>query len=249
MREFPKETPMQHNSTKATQALIHNLIAIAQANSSEHAHDKAIYTLWDIFGDYFMTLIAKNSSLANSDFTLNGCSPKERKANLAGDAYMAFCKIVQDFDPNKNVPFEAYFANKIRWHIADEKRNNAKHTKREKCTDFSLESNSCSNENSYEELDMFNTLRSIQSDDDFEEDCYRRDGITAIQQILKNAPKLQKYFNITQEICNDHDSYSDAEAARRLGCTRANIGQLRKKLIQLLIENGLAHDCHMLMAA
>jgi Tfp pilus assembly protein PilV len=123
---------MQHNTTKATASQINNLIAIAQATPSEYAHDKAMYTLWDIFGDYVMALVAKNSFLTSSDFSLNGCSPKERKANLAGDAYMVFCKAVQDFDPSMNVPFEAFFANKIRWHVADEKRKNAKRDKVEK---------------------------------------------------------------------------------------------------------------------
>ena len=62
---------MQHNNTKATAAQINNLIAIAQAAPSEYAHDKAMYTLWDIFGDYVMALVAKNSFQICSDFSLH----------------------------------------------------------------------------------------------------------------------------------------------------------------------------------
>lgn len=236
---------MQHNNTKATAAQINNLIAIAQAAPSEYAHDKAMYTLWDIFGDYVMALVAKNSFLINSDFSLNGCSPKDRKANLAGDAYMVFCKAVQDFDPTLKVPFEAFFAQKISWHMADEKRKNAKRGDREK-VESRLKKNDDEADSIIDNGDMnpFTGERNV-----LESDYEQCEIIDIIRHRLANSPKMLKAFDTMYEVSRNCDKYTDVEVAEALHCTRANTGKIKKNIRKFLIDNGLENECRLLMAA
>lgn len=236
---------MQHNTTKATASQINNLIAIAQATPSEYAHDKAMYTLWDIFGDYVMALVAKNSFLTSSDFSLNGCSPKERKANLAGDAYMVFCKAVQDFDPSMNVPFEAFFANKIRWHVADEKRKNAKRDKVEK-VESKLKKN---DDDDYSSLENEDTNPFTEERNELESDYEQSEIIDIIRHCLANSPKMLKAFDTMYEVSRNCDKYTDVEVAQALHCTRANTGKIKKNICKFLIDCGLEDECRLLMAA
>lgn len=236
---------MQHNTTKATASQINNLIAIAQAAPSEYAHDKAMYTLWDIFGDYVMALVAKNSFLTSSDFSLNGCSPKERKANLAGDAYMVFCKAVQDFDPSMNVPFEAFFANKIRWHVADEKRKNAKRDKVEK-VESKLKKN---DDDDYSCIENEDTNPFTEERNELESDYEQSEIIDIIRHCLANSPKMLKAFDTMYEVSRNCDKYTDVEVAQALHCTRANTGKIKKNICKFLIDCGLEDECRLLMAA
>jgi len=236
---------MQHNNTKATASQINNLIAIVQAAPSEYAHDKAMYTLWDIFGDYVMALVAKNSFLISSDFSLNGCSPKERKANLAGDAYIVFCKAVQEFDPTLKVPFEAYFAKKIRWFVADEKRKNAKLDKQEK-VESKLKKNDDEAGSIFDNNDTnpFTGLRNV-----LECDYEQTEIIDIIRHYLANNPKMLKAFDTMYEVSCDCDKYTDVEVAEAMHCTRANTGKIKKNIRKFLIDNGLENECRLLMAA
>ena len=236
---------MQHNTTKATASQINNLIAIAQAAPSEYAHDKAMYTLWDIFGDYVMALVAKNSFLTSSDFSLNGCSPKERKANLAGDAYMVFCKAVQDFDPSMNVPFEAFFANKIRWHVADEKRENAKRNKHEKLDRYAKNSD----DEVFSRIDNNDTNIFTEERNVLESDYEQSEIIDIIRLRLANSPKMLKAFDTMYEVSRNCDKYTDVEVAQALHCTRANTGKIKKNICKFLIDCGLEDECRQLMAA
>ena len=141
---------IQTTTTKKIQATtteINNLIAIVQTAPSAKAYERAIHALWAIFGDFFTALVAKKSYLLDSDFSLWGCSPAERRENLAGNAYMLFYKAVSDFEPSRKVPFAAYIAKIGEWRMRDEKRKNAKRSKREeldRCT-----SNSDSDEEQY----------------------------------------------------------------------------------------------------
>lgn len=236
---------MQHNTTKATASQINNLIAIAQAAPSEYAHDKAMYTLWDIFGNYVMALVAKNSFQICSDFSLNGCSPKERKANLAGDAYMVFCKAVQDFDPSMNVPFEAFFANKIRWHVADEKRKNAKRDKVEK-VESKLKK---TDDDDYSCIENEDTNPFTEERNELESDYEQSEIIDIIRHRLANSPKMLKAFDTMYEVSRNCDKYTDVEVAQALRCTRANTGKIKKNICKFLIDCGLEDECRLLMAA
>lgn len=236
---------MQHNNTKATAAQINNLIATAQAATSDYAHDKAIYALWDIFGNYFMALVAKNSFQISSDFSLNGCSPKERKANLAGDAYMVFCKAVQDFDLNMNVPFEAFFAQKISWHMADEKRKNAKRDKLEKAeSKLKKIDDEADSIIDCGDMNPFTEERNV-----LESDYEQSEIIDIIRCRLAKNPKMLHTFDIMYEVSRNCDKYTDVEVAEALHCTRANTGKIKKNIRKFLIDCGLEDECRLLMAA
>ena len=236
---------MQHNTPKATEAQINTLIAIAQDSPSDYAHDKAICTLWDIYGSYFMALVAKNSFLISSDFSLNGYSPKDRKANLAGDAFMVFSKAVLDFDPSMKVPFEAFFANKIRWHMADEKRKNSKRGDLEK-TESNLKKNDDEGHSPIEIADTnpFTGERNV-----LESDYEQSEIIDIIRHRLAKKPKMLREFNTMYEVSCNCDKYTDVEVAEALHCTRANTGKIKMNIRKFLIDCGLEDECRLVMAA
>ncbi len=234
-------------NNQATTTEINNLIAIVQTAPSAEAYKKAIHALWAIFGDFFTALVAKKSYLLNSDFSLWGCSPAERRENLAGNAYMLFCKAVSDFEPSRKVPFAAYIAKIGKWRMLDEKRKNAKRSKREEL-DRPTNSDDCDEESSSRidncDVNPFTGERNIQ-DCDFE----KRDFVNRIKESLAaSAPKALHRFDIIYELCSE-GNYSDAEAARRIGCERANMKSVKKNLRQTMAECGLEEEFRQLMAA
>ncbi|WP_295057178.1 sigma factor [uncultured Fibrobacter sp.] len=191
--------------------------------------------------------MAKKSYLLNSDFSLWGCSPAERRENLAGNAYMLFCKAVSDFEPSRKVPFAAYIAKIGKWRMLDEKRKNAKRSKREEL-DRPTNSDDCDEESSSRidncDVNPFTGERNIQ-DCDFE----KRDFVNRIKESLAaSAPKALHRFDIIYELCSE-GNYSDAEAARRIGCERANMKSVKKNLRQTMAECGLEEEFRQLMAA
>jgi len=237
---------MRHN-TQATTTEINNLIALAQTAPSAKAYERAIHALWAIFGEFFTALVAKNSYLIDSDFSLRGCSPAERRENLAGNAYMLFCKAVSDFEPSRKVPFAAYIAKIGKWRMLDEKRKNAKRSKREEL-DRPTNSDDCDEESSSRidncDVNPFTGERNVQ-DCDFE----KRDFVNRIKESLAaSAPKALHRFDIIYELCSE-GNYSDAEAARRIGCERANMKSVKKNLRQTMAECGLEEEFRQLMAA
>ena len=232
---------------QATNTEINNLITIAQNAPSAEAYERAIHSLWVHFGDFFIALVAKKSYLIDSDFSLKGCSPKERQSYLAGDAFMFFCKAVTNFDPSRKVPFAAYISKIGDWRMLDEKRNNAKRSKREKLDHYT--NNVDSDEESYSRFDSCDvnpfTDERIEQDRDFD----RMDLVARIRKCLAaNDPKARQRFDIMHELCCE-DDYTDAEAARRIGCERANMKNVRKSLLQIMVDNGLEEECRLLMAA
>ena len=232
---------------QATTTEINNLIAIAQTAPSAKAYERAIHALWAIFGDFFTALVAKKSYLLNSDFSLWGCSPAERRENLAGNAYMLFCKAVSDFEPSRKVPFAAYIAKIGDWRIRDEKRKNAKRSKREELDRCA--SNSDSGEESYSRIDNcdVNPFTGERNEQDCEFD--RKDLLVLFKKRLAaRDPKALNRFNIMYELCRE-GNYSDAEAARRIGCKRANMKNVKNNLIQIMAECGLEEEFRLLMAA
>ena len=231
---------------QATATQINNLVAIVQAAPSEYDHDKAIYALWDIFGNYFMALVAKKSYLIDSDFSLNGYSPAERKANLAGNAYMLFCKAVTDFDPSRKVPFAAYIAKIGEWRMLDEKRKNAKRKAREEL-ERDAKYSDC-DEELYSRIDNCDMNPFTGERNFLECDFEKEDSIVRIRKCLAADPKALRRFDIMYELCCSGE-YSDAEAARRIGCERANMKNVKNSIRLMLINSGLEYDCGLLMAA
>ncbi len=234
-------------NNQATTTEINNLIALAQTAPSPEAYERAIQALWTIFGDYFTALVAKNSYQIDSDFSLRGYSPAERQSYQAGTAYMLFCKAVADFEPSRKVPFAAYIAKIGEWRMRDEKRKNAKRSKREeldRCT-----SNSDSDEESYSRID--NCDVNPFTGERNEQDCVfdRKDLLVRFKKRLAACdPKALNRFNIMYELCRE-GNYSDAEAARRIGCERANMKNVKSNLLQIMAECGLKEEFRLLMAA
>ena len=209
-RRFPpkKELPMQHNA-----ADIRRLIAVAQNTSCAEDREDALKVLWDMCGAPLVGSMAKKSYMVDSDFGYRGYSPAERRRNMMGDAYVVFYDCVMSFDTKMGVPFAAYAAQKGNWRVADEKRENSRRSKVEVVTDLPPES-----ETAYKP--------------EFVNDIYDTDTVRAIRMTLEQDAKLCRYFNTCMELCDADLDYSDAEVARRMGCTRANVGLYRKAFVK-----------------
>ena len=95
-------------------------------------------------------------------------------------------KAVQDFDPTLKVPFEAFFAQKISWHMADEKRKNAKRDKQEKA-ESRLKKNDDEADSIIDNGDMnpFTGERNV-----LESDYEQCEIIDIIRHRLANSPKM-----------------------------------------------------------
>ena len=237
---------MKH-SNSSTNA-INNLITIAQTAADKRVRDKAINKLWDICGNRIAGIMAGKSYQMDSDFSLKGCSTKERIDNLSYDAFSVFHNAVETFNPDLGVPFLAYTAQKSNWFLADAKRNNSKHSNREKCVDFSLEC--CSNlENTPENAYMIEAFKKTAHSDTIENDCDWKDAAQLLYREIKGNAKLSLYIKVARTLCEEGEEYSDTEVARRMGCTRACIGQYRKALIHTMEEKGLLAEFTQLMAA
>ena len=232
---------------QATTAEINNLIAIVQTAPSAKAYERAIHALWAIFGDFFTALVAKKSYLLDSDFSLWGCSPAERRENLAGNAYMLFYKAVSDFEPSRKVPFAAYIAKIGEWRMRDEKRKNAKRSKREeldRCT-----SNSDSDEESYSRIDNCDVNPFTGERNELDCDFDKKDLVALFKKRLAaRDPKALHRLDIIHELCSE-GNYSDAEAARRIGCERANMKNVKNNLQQIMAKFGFEEEYRRLMAA
>ena len=227
---------------------INNLIMAAQTAANEVDRDKAINELWELCGDSIIGIMAGKSYQMDSDFSLRGSSPKDRKDNLLGDAYFIFYNAVATFNLDLGVPFIAYTTQKSSWFLATEKRNNSKRSDREKCVDFSMESGRSIKDDS-ETARMLAILKTLASSDSFESDCDWQDAVELVYRTIKHAPKLYEYFTASLDLCKEGDEYSDAEVARHMGCTRASVGLYRKALIRTMKENGLLAEFTQLMAA
>ena len=241
---------IQATTTKkiqATAAEINDLIARAQTALNPEAYEREIQALWTIFGENFTALEAKNSYLIDSDFSLRGSSPAERQSYHAGTAYMLFCKAVSDFEPSRKVPFAAYIAKIGEWRMRDEKRKNAKRSKREeldRCT-----SNSDSDEESYSRIDNCDVNPFTGERNELDCDFDKKDLVALFKKRLAaRDPKALHRLDIIHELCSE-GNYSDAEAARRIGCERANMKNVKKNLRQTMAECGLKEEFRLLMAA
>jgi len=214
---------MQHNNTAAH---TNRLIAVAKEAVNAVDRDRAMYELWEIHGDRLVGSMAKTSYKIDSDFGYRGYTPQERRDNQAGNAYFVFHEAVMEFDASKRVPFAAYIAQKGNWRVADEKRENARHSMHEECVDFSQENGEIADTSAMP----------------FDEEILWKDSVRSIYRATEQDSRLHRYFGTCMELLDDGSDYSDAEIARRMGCTRANVGVYKKKLIRLITEEGLLED-------
>ena len=235
-----------------------NLIRTAQDQSDKAASKAALLSLWNMLGQAATGIAVKQSYKRDSDHSLHGYTLAQRRNNLSSDAFMVFRKAVMEFDTSRGVPFMAYIAKKLGWQIRTDKRNNSKRTEHEILTDYSLESGSgidfskdpyCTRDlANFTKYDMEEPLASHMVRD-IEGDCARNDAIELIMRCIKDNPKMSEYVKTMKQICEDGDKATDAEAAERMHCTRANTHNIHKKLLQLLEEQGVIEECRLALAA
>ena len=223
------------------------LIVAAQTAASEDEREMAMHELWNIHGARLIGIMAKMSYVLDSDFSYRGSSLKERRDYLAGDAYIVFHKVVQDFDLGMGTPFGAYIAQKGNWRVADEKRGNSKHGKREKCYD--LNKLPLHGKDPEEEDDLKALRKAMACNGGFDEECLWRDFLHALYQATEKYPKLHRYLGVCLEMLDEGFDYSDAEVARRMKRTRACIGQYKKELVHMVKEDDRFVDIWPRMAA
>lgn len=226
----------QHNGSQSTQMNINSLVEVAQNAQNGRIRSGALRLLWEIVGDTVMGNTVGKSYRINSDFDMRGYSIKERRKNLAGDAYLLFFMATMDFDRTLGVPFLAYIVQKVGWKLAADKRDNAKRDDRIK---ISSKMQINASEEFAEEDAFAALLERTPNEEDVEGDCFRRDAILRIKRIAASDPKIAAYLEICQEVCYQGYRGSDAEVARYMGCTRAGTGNYRKKFVRMLAEKGM----------
>ena len=226
----------QNAGVESTQENINSLIGAVQNAATGLDRSRNLLRLWKIVEVTIMDQMAGKSYRINSDFDIREFSLKERRKNLTGDAYLVFFMTTMDFDRGLGVPFMAYIAQKLGWKLAADKRDNAKHDDRIKISSKMHEyvSDDITEEDAFTAL-----LERTPNEEDVEGDCFRRNAILKIKNIAASAPKIAAYFETCQEVCNQGFRGSDAEVARRMGCTRASSGNYRKKLVRMLAEKGM----------
>lgn len=251
---------MRHNNTPATATQINNLIALVQTAKDERARAVAIGLIWEKYGDKIVGIAAKQSYNMDSDFGYHGYSVADRRAAVMGETFEVFLKSTQEFDATLGVPFMAHAAQKAKWQLQTDKRENAKRDDREVSIDRARECRSYKKKTSEkgdqhaadpENIAYIDRHHPMASNlfDDMEKNVYLKDAIDVMKRSLAKNPKLLRYFNTLMEICNEGLSPTDAEAASRLNCTRATTNNYRKQLLQHLCDSGLYEECHMALAA
>ena len=227
------------------------LVRIAQSAKTKEERDFAILKLWDIHGPMVAGIDNRNSYKEDADWDLRGLSPIERRQRILSNTFMMFRRAVMNYDTHTKVPFMAYVASNSKFQQKTEKRNNAKRTNREVPVDFSGNFSKEKYGNDPQTLHDLAILKEANQAPCQEiENIEIRDTIEGIERFLKkNSPKLLPYFRASYELCQEYGDYKDVYVTDELDCTRANIGQLRKKLERLLRENGLYEECRLAFAA
>ena len=236
---------MQKNNTAA---ITNRLITVAQTAPNVDVRAEALHELWEIHGDRLVGIMGKTSRQMDSDFSYRGCSPKDRQAKLAGDAYRVFRKKAMKFDPSKRVPFGAWIAMGGNWRVMDEKKKNSKHGVREIHANFTDDGVSYLQRD--KETGEEETVHvKVKARNYFEETCFREDVIRHVLRATEPYPRLHRFFKTCLEVLDELDRYNGAEVAKRMGCSRANAAQCRKALFNLAKEQGWLEDIYLIYTA
>ena len=240
---------MKRNNPQAPATQTTNsLIVAAQTAVNAEVREQAMRELWKIHGPRLVGVMAKTSYRISSDFDSMGLTHDGRCERLTDDAYFVFHAAVEAFDVTEGVPFEAYIAQKGNWRIADEKRENSKRSNREYSVDFSQECISCSDvPGDIENLSILRKVNTCKAG--FDEESLNNDVMHCIGKATEPIPRLHRYWETCLEVMHDGYEYSDAEVARRLGCSRANVGVCKKDLVTMLKTDERFSDICLLMAA
>lgn len=219
---------MRNNNTPAAATQINNLIALAQSAPNEETRANAIGQMWEQYGDKIVGIAAKQSYTMDSDFGYHGYSIAERRASVMGESYEVFRNAALEFDNTLGVPFMAHAANKIKWQLQTDKRENAKKDEREVSLDY---------------------IENCSAPNDMEANVYLKDAIAVMRRSLAGNKKLLRFFDTLMEISEEGITPTDSEVANRLGYTRATASNHHQKLLQHLSDCGLYEECRMALAA
>ena len=219
---------MRNNNTPAAATQINNLIALAQSAPNEETRANAIGQMWEQYGDKIVGIAAKQSYTMDSDFGYHGYSIAERRASVMGESYEVFRNAALEFDNTLGVPFMAHAANKIKWQLQTDKRENAKKAEREVALDY---------------------IENCSAPNDMETNVYLKDAVFVMRRSLLGKPTLLRYFDTLVDLCHDGFTPTDAEAARHMDCTRATTSNYHQQLLKHLHDRGLYEECRMALAA
>ena len=236
---------------ETNQELILSLVHRAQSAKTKGERTRAILKLWDIHGPKVMGISNKHSYKEDADWDLRGLSHADRKKEIMSDTFTMFRRAVMNYDASTNVPFMAYVASSSKFQQKTVKRKNAKRAGREVVIDFSGNTREEQYGNNPQMLHDLAILKEADQAPCQEIEYIEiRDTIEGIERFLKkNSPKLLPYFRTSYEFCQEYGDCRDIDVAVELGCTRANVGILRKKLERLLRDAGLYEECCLAFAA
>lgn len=244
-----KTRPVFH-AERETEALI----TIAQ-DSTKHANIRlgATRKLWDIYGDHFLGLMAAKSRALNSDWSLQGMSDKDRGMRISGQVFMLFWKVVLKFDLTKGVKFLAYLTNMGKWNLKTEKRDNSKMTERMLFVDFSMESrpNKPSKDPEMDEEGlMCAVINEISARNTYEKRVFHILASEATKRAISGKKRLLEFLATAFKVCHEcPKGYTDVEVAERMKITRAQVGNLRRQVLELLESAGLIPKYRGILAA
>ena len=171
-----------------------------------------MHELWETHGPRLVSVMAKKSYQIGSDFSYRN-APEERRERMSGAAYIVFSNALRSYNPRSGVPFGAYLIQKGKWYVTDEKCVNSERSAHERPLS---EASSCTYM------------------PDFVEKCLWKDTLQRMYKATKNNPRLHKYFGTCLEMLNEGYEYNDAEVARRMGCSRVNVGQCKKAFVTMM---------------
>ncbi len=242
---------MQKKTNQKTDLLTLSLVSIAQNAETKCMRDCSMLKLWEIHGPKVMGIDNKNSYKEDADWDLRGLSPADRQKRIMSNTFAMFRKSVLSYNPNLNDSFMAYVAMSSKFHQKSEKRENAKHTKREVPVDFSGNTRKEAYGDDPQMIRDLTILKEVNCTTCKKIEAVEiRDTIEAVERFIKkNNPKLLPYFRTSYEFCQAYGDCKDIDVAVELGCTRANVGILRKKLERLLREAGFYEECRLAFAA
>lgn len=240
---------MKRNNTQATQ--IANLVTLAKYGANVDIRQQAVNDLWNICGEQISGVMLKNSYKVDSDREYRDMTPEKRHDDIFDKAYMAFREWLDFFDPSLGVPFLAYACQKCSWLVKDEKRRNSKRCKRVDVFDPNGvadddEKGHSRKPKSVEENDIDPFTGEENS---FERKVAEKEFVKVLRRVLQGQPKMLRLFDLMNEAKEKGGACSDAKVAEKLGCTRANLGVLHKKMVRFLCEKGLDQEFRLLLAA
>lgn len=238
---------MKRNHPQASASKIETLVTIAQGDTNADVRQWAIESLWERCGDQIASVMLKYSYKVDSDHEFHDMTPERRREVIFDRAYEAFREWLQDFDPSLGVPFLAYTSQKSGWLMQDDKRKNSKRCKWVKVSD--PEGKFCDESGEEKPLKREDENSFTGEVNSFERKVAEKEFVKVVHRTLRGQPKMLRLFDLMKKANDEGEACSDANMAEKLGCTRANVGVLRKKMLQFLCKKGLDEDFRLLLAA